>query len=118
MTQPTPEELEICRRLPPHEFEVGDWAIVNGQPLLVSYGGFENGNFQKMLEDGDIDCWLPHPHQIMALECWPIDWMLKKDPEQAWNWSIVDEKGVYQDSADTVRLACLRAIAPLLEEQP
>ena len=25
MIPPTPEEIAICRRLPPHEWQVGDW---------------------------------------------------------------------------------------------
>ena len=82
------EYIEICRKLPPHEFEVGDWAywedIQSGIVVICQIIDDEDGPWLVGDIDGDsygkypdeLTCWLPHRES---------DWMKMK----GWgNWTI------------------------------
>ena len=128
----TEEELTICRKLPPHEWEKFGFVWYLDELFVVNWweeGEGSISNETSIYVDSDrmerYATWLPQPHQIMELPQWNTCWVLQK-----WNniWEIHDySKTILTDegllvkqptiisNGKTARLACLRAISPLLD---
>ncbi len=128
------EELELCKLLPHHKWEVGDKLTfpirdVSKREIWVEmtvvYDYLEridavytgHRKFHTIFKGGHNLIWLPHPHQIMAMKEWPDEYSLKRFNNKN-SWCILDTKiGSISFVALTARLACLRAIAPFLKER-
>jgi len=125
------EELELCRKLPQPDFhDLEEFSIIqlqdppfDGEIVVVTkkYEGkvvtlndfyFDHGNPPKFIL-------IPHPHQIMAMKEWPEDYYLGREGDEWWVSRYIEKRDYYVedliDDGNTARLACLRAIVPLLE---
>jgi len=135
---PTSEELDICRRLPKHQWEAGDkllWPLIDAYKKRIWTEMFVVNDFFERIDakytgqerlhtiyknHPDL-IFLPHPHQIMALKEWPEAWTLGYGNASK-SWGIVEAKlgkvkVVVKYGCATARLACLRAIEPFLKEK-
>lgn len=127
---PTEEELRICRLLPEHKWEVGDlYYFYDKRPLGVYLGEMDGSvSFEEiggMSAEESFSSfikrvtWLPHPHQIMKLECWDINWCLRYNSIRPQCWFVeeyIEESCEIVSGAPTARFVCLRAIEPYLEK--
>ncbi len=137
---PTTEEIDICRRLPPHEPQNFDFYSVHDHFMMVvtrvdekgisladGKGAGMGGPKPKELLDDAV--WIPTVEQIMELDVWPDDYYLassrsyeKLNGFQIWkiDLDVQYDSEITTESildAPTARLACLRAIKPLLKEK-
>lgn len=122
-----PEYIAICRKLPPHEFEVGDWVIdgkftEQAKPELI----YKDNIDWSFWEEGRF-IWLPHRESDwMKMEGWNTD----REPEQwgsPWNlsvhhvksgfrWRVDGASGLHIGWGTDPLLACAKAWEKAVEE--